>query len=141
MQVDCRQYIICTSRRWLTIITEKISQFIAQTKIDDIPQEALELARLGIADFIGVGFAGLKEKQSRIIIDYVREIGGTPRSTVIGGTLGTSPALAALANGTIGHSLDYDDMAISLIAHPSVSPLKKPAHRRGRKGRRERKAS
>lgn len=28
--------------------------------------------------------------------------------------------LAALANGTIGHSLDYDDMAISLIAHPSV---------------------
>lgn len=85
-----------------------------------MPQEALELSRLGITDFIGVAYAGLREKQSEIIIDYVRELGGAPLSTVIGGKLSASPSQAALANGTIGHSLDYDDMAISLIAHPSV---------------------
>ncbi|MFC2166086.1 MmgE/PrpD family protein, partial [Acidobacteriota bacterium] len=78
------------------------------------------LARLGITDFIGVAFAGLGEKQSRIIIDHVREMGGNPQATIVGGELSTSPSLAALTNGTIGHSLDYDDMAISLIAHPSV---------------------
>jgi len=80
----------------------------------------LALARLGITDFIGVAFAGLGEKQSRIIIDHVQEMGGSPQATVIGGNPSTSSSLAALANGTIGHSLDYDDMAISLIAHPSV---------------------
>ncbi len=79
----------------------------------------MELARLGITDFIGVSFAGLREKQSQIIIDYVRETGCVPHSTVVGGQIRTSPSLAALANGTVGHSLDYDDMAISLIAHPS----------------------
>lgn len=78
------------------------------------------MARLGITDFIGVAFAGLREKQSQIIIDHVREMGGGPQSTVIGGMLSTSPSQAALANGTIGHCLDYDDIAISLIAHPSV---------------------
>jgi 2-methylcitrate dehydratase PrpD len=78
------------------------------------------LARLGITDFVGVAFAGMHEKQSRIIIDYARKMGGLPQATVVGGSLKTSPYLAALVNGTVGHSLDYDDVAISLIGHPSV---------------------
>ncbi len=86
----------------------------------DIPQDAVALARLGITDFIGVTLAGLEERQSRIIADYARKLGGTPQASVIGGSFKTSPYLAALVNGTVGHSLDYDDMAISLIGHPSV---------------------
>jgi 2-methylcitrate dehydratase PrpD len=78
------------------------------------------LARLGIADFVGVAFAGLREEQSRIIMDYARKMGGLPQATVISGSFRTSPYLAALVNGTVGHSLDYDDVAISLIGHPSV---------------------
>ena len=78
------------------------------------------MARLGITDFVGVAFAGLLEEQSRIIMDYARKMGSRPQATVIGGSLKTSPYLAALVNGTVGHSLDYDDVAISLIGHPSV---------------------
>ncbi len=78
------------------------------------------MARLGITDFIGVAFAGLREEQSKIIVDYARKMGGVPQASIIGGGFKTSPYLAALVNGTIGHSLDYDDMAISLIGHPSV---------------------
>jgi 2-methylcitrate dehydratase PrpD len=78
------------------------------------------LARLGITDFIGVTFAGLGEEQSRIIVDYARKMGGVPQASIIGGGFKTSPYLTALVNGTVGHSLDYDDMAISLIGHPSV---------------------
>jgi len=47
-------------------------------------------------------------------------MGGNPSSSIIGGGFKTSPYLAAMVNGTVGHSLDYDDMAISLIGHPSV---------------------
>ncbi len=57
---------------------------------------------------------------SRLIVDYARKMGGGPQASIIGGDFKTSPYLAALVNGTVGHSLDYDDMAISLIAHPSV---------------------
>ncbi|MBU1745985.1 MAG: MmgE/PrpD family protein, partial [Proteobacteria bacterium] len=32
----------------------------------------------------------------------------------------TSPEMAALVNGTMGHALDYDDMSVSPISHPSV---------------------
>ncbi len=102
------------------IITEEISRFITRTTTQDIPRDAIELARLGITDFVGVAFAGLHEEQSRIIMDYARKMGDLPQATVIGGSFRTSPYLAALVNGTVGHSLDYDDVAISLIGHPSV---------------------
>ena len=102
------------------MITEKISHFIAETRAEDIPQDAIELARLGITDFIGVTLAGLGEEQSQIIVDYARKTGGVPKATIIGSGFKTSPYLAALANGTLGHSLDYDDIAVSLVGHPSV---------------------
>ncbi|UCG55293.1 MAG: MmgE/PrpD family protein, partial [Dehalococcoidia bacterium] len=102
------------------MITEKISHFIAETRAEDIPQDAIELARLGITDFIGVTLAGLEEEQSQIIVDYARKTGGVPKATIIGSGFETSPYLAALANGTLGHSLDYDDIAVSLVGHPSV---------------------
>lgn len=101
-------------------ITDKVSYFIAQTAAKDIPQDALDLARLGITDFIGVALPGSREKQSKIIADYARKMGGVPQASLIGRDFKTSPYLAALVNGTTGHALDYDDMAISLIGHPSV---------------------
>ena len=75
---------------------------------------------MGITDFIGVAFAGLGEEQSKIIVDYARKMGGVPQASIIGGSFKTSPYLAALVNGTVGHSLDYDDVAVSLIGHPSA---------------------
>jgi len=54
------------------------------------------------------------------MVDYVRAMGGNPQASTIGSSLKTSPYLAALVNGTTGHSLDYDDIAVSLNGHPSV---------------------
>jgi len=101
-------------------ITNEVGRFIAQMSAKDIPQDAVDMARLGITDFIGVALAGAKEEGSRIIVDYARNTGGMPQASIIGGDVKTSPYLAALVNGTIGHALDYDDMAVSAIMHPSV---------------------
>ena len=101
-------------------ITDRVSHFVAQAAVKDIPQDALDLARLAVTDFIGVSLAGSREKQGKIIVDYARKMGGVSECSVVGAGFKTSPYLAALANGTIGHALDYDDMAISLIGHPSV---------------------
>ena len=101
-------------------ITDKVSYFVAQAAAKDIPQDAIDLARLGITDFIGVALSGSGEEQSKIIADYAQKVGGVPQASIIGGDFKTSSYLAALVNGTTGHALDYDDMAISLIGHPSV---------------------
>ena len=102
------------------MITERVAHFIAQTQVENISQDVLNMSRLGITDVIGVALAGLKEKQSEIITDYARRTGGVAECSVIGAGFKTSPYLAALVNGTMGHALDYDDLAVSLIGHPSV---------------------
>ena len=93
---------------------------MVETTPGDIPRHALKLARMAFTDFCGVALAGCREKTSQIMVDYVRAMGGNPQASTIGSSLKTSPYLAALVNGTTGHSLDYDDIAVSLNGHPSV---------------------
>jgi 2-methylcitrate dehydratase PrpD len=103
------------------MITEKISQFISKISPDEIPEEAYHFARLGIMDLIGVALAGSREEAGKIIAECIKEMGGKAESGVIGKGFKTSPHLAALANGTMGHALDYDDLSFTYGAHPSCT--------------------
>ncbi len=100
------------------MITKKLAHFVVETRMEDMPPEALKVAQRGITDCIGVTFPGSLEPQGEIIRGYVRKMGGAAESSIIGSELRTSPYLAALANGTMGHALDYDDMGG--FGHPSV---------------------
>jgi len=102
------------------VITKKVAEFIVGARTNNIPAKAMELAKLGITDFCGVALAGSKEPQSRFVMDYTKKMGGNSQASVIGGSYKTSIYQAALANGTSGHALDYDDIAVSLVGHPSV---------------------
>lgn len=102
------------------MITEKVAYFVVQTQVKNTSPQALDMGRLGITDVIGVTLAGSNERQSEIITDYARRMGGVPECSVIGADFKTSSYLVALVNGTVGHALDYDDLAVSLIGHPSV---------------------
>ena len=103
------------------MIAEKIARFITGITPGKIQGEAFEIARRGITDFTGVALAGSKEEAGSIIAGCVREMGGKAQAGVIGKGFQTSPHLAALANGTMGHALDYDDLSFTYGAHPSVT--------------------
>jgi 2-methylcitrate dehydratase PrpD len=100
------------------MITEKIARFIIGINPGEIRGEAFEIARRGITDFAGVALAGSKEEAGGIVADCVREMGGAVSSCVIGKGFRTAPHLAALANGAMGHALDYDDLSFTYGAHP-----------------------
>lgn len=99
-------------------ISEQLATFVVNTRIDDMPREAVEKAKVMFLDIIGVALAGTRvEETGKIAIDYVREAGGVPESTVIGGGFMTSAPNAALANGLSAHALDFDDFEPA--GHPS----------------------
>lgn len=103
------------------MLTERIATFVSGVRSADLPQEALDKARLGITDFVGVAVAGSREESGRLIREYGDRMGGVAEATIIaGGGKKASPEMAALVNGTMGHALDYDDMSVSPISHPSV---------------------
>ena len=75
--------------------------------------------------------AGATEASGRIVRAYLREAGGTPQATVLGGQLRAPLRLAAWANGTSGHAMDYDDTQLAtdpqsvygLLTHPTIPVL------------------
>ena len=60
--------------------TEKIAGFIVETRYDQIPEDAVAIAKRGILDCIGVSIGGRSMPEGKIIVDYVRELGGTPEA-------------------------------------------------------------
>ena len=101
--------------------TETVARWVANTSYEDIPPEAIRVAKESCFDCIGVMLAGSVQPVGQIIQKYVSELGGSPETAVLGSRLRSSQANAALANGTMGHALDYDDFGG--FGHPTVAML------------------
>src|SRR5882724_1481797 len=103
--------------------TSAIAEFIAKSRWEDCPAEAVDAARRAILDCLGVMLAGSVEPAARIVTDIARSEGGAPLATVVGTPLRTGAVWAALANGTAAHALDFDDTNFAMMGHPSAPVL------------------
>lgn len=99
-------------------ISEVLADFTAGLEYARIPDDIRERARMRVLDFLGVALAGSQVPSSRIMIDVVKEMGGTRESTIVGEKVKVSCGNAALANGTMAHASDYDDDHRSATMHP-----------------------
>jgi 2-methylcitrate dehydratase PrpD len=107
-----------------THFTAGLAERAAGLRFADLPDDVVELARQCLLDWFGVTLAGANEPAARIVADELAA-GGSHGSgvTVVGRTLRLAPHDAALANGTAGHTLDYDDVNYSWNGHPTVAVL------------------
>ena len=103
-----------------TGVTEAISRYITTEKYENIPAKAREKTKEAITDFVGVALAGNREEICRVLLDYIKFIGGEPQARIIGSGYQTSVTNAALVNGAIGHALDFDDWSVCIYGHPTV---------------------
>ena len=101
-------------------VIDKVIQFIVETDFPNIPVEVVERAKIPFLDTIGVMLAGSAEPAGKIAINLVREMGGIPTATVVGGDFKTSPLNAALANGVSANAPLLDDNLLELLIHPSA---------------------
>ncbi len=102
-------------------VTEKLSGFVVNADFESIPTEVVLLAKRAIIDTLGVALAGSVQPEAKAITAFVRESACRPVAGVIGSKTRTTSPLAALANGTIAHLMDYDDCAEAGVqGHPSV---------------------
>lgn len=93
---------------------------LARMSPDQMPAEMLRLARLSLLDWLICGIAGRSEPVSQALrLHAESESGPAAGASLFGGGL-ASARLAALANGTISHALDYDDTHFDHVGHLSV---------------------
>jgi 2-methylcitrate dehydratase PrpD len=100
--------------------TRIIADFVVNTGYGNLPDNAIQIARMSIIDGIGTCIAGAESSAGRIITDYVSERAGRPEATVITKGLKASAPEATLANGTMMHALDYDDCSEGFLGHPTT---------------------
>ena len=103
------------------MLTQRLAEFVIDTRVDDIPGNVLDGARDAIADTLGCALAGTLEETAEIAAAWVRETDARGQSSVWGRELRSSPAEAAFANGVAGHALDFDDSLPTLHGHPSTT--------------------
>ena len=96
---------------------QTLAEYVKSVTLDKVPKRDIEVAKLAILDQIGVALAGVGEAPGVKVQTLVDRCTAN-EATVLGTPRKTSTWLAALVNGTLGHTLDFDDC--SSFGHPSV---------------------
>ncbi len=100
---------------------QRLADTASDAMTHGLPDDVLDDVRRHMTDTLGICLAATRLSTSRGIRDYVQSQGGTARAHAIGLPDPVPPALAALVNGTLAHSLDYDDTHLPSVLHPSAS--------------------
>lgn len=101
--------------------TRAIVEFVFDLARDTIPDKVAANAERSFIDTLACALAGSSQSCTRALAKFVQDNGGAGFSRTLGGnSFSTSPAQAALVNGTAAHALDYDD-TYSTISYASVT--------------------
>ncbi|MCZ7600328.1 MAG: MmgE/PrpD family protein [Gammaproteobacteria bacterium] len=103
-----------------TSLTRSLAEFTVALDFDDLPAEAVNVARSAILDCIGCILAGTHDEAVDIFERVAVTDGGNPAATAFGRRRRLPVSQAAFINGLAGHVLDLDDTSPPLIGHPSV---------------------
>jgi 2-methylcitrate dehydratase PrpD len=102
-------------------LLQGISRFAAGVRDGKLGPEILQDARRRTTDIIGIALAASGMEPARIVGGLIEGWGGEEQAGVIGRGERYPAASAALMNGTLAHSLDYDDTHLPSVLHPSAT--------------------
>jgi 2-methylcitrate dehydratase PrpD len=106
--------------------TQQVAASIVGRKVFDMPTDVLTIAKQCVLDTLGVSYAGASEDLVCMLADQAAYDGATldgTGCTLVGRRERVPMSAAALINGAMAHALDYDDVNMSSVGHPSAAIL------------------
>jgi 2-methylcitrate dehydratase len=102
------------------MIVHEIADYIDRTEFKKLSLEEVNQLKKRLLDSIGTAIGAVDGSPVRALRSHVKELGGNPIATLIGGTK-TAPDRAALYNSALVRYLDYNDsyLAKGETCHPS----------------------
>jgi 2-methylcitrate dehydratase PrpD len=103
-------------------ITAELARFSAAVSLKTLPPEVVARTKLLVLDLVGNIIRARHDVDSTpILLAATRSLGlGAGNSGVFGDPSRWTPAGAALLNGALGHSLDFDDTHAAASLHPGA---------------------
>lgn len=102
-------------------VVQRLATLAQDVRRDGLPAELREDVSRRVLDVLGNSLGALDQPAARSVADLVTGWGGAQESTAIGTGLRLPAPSAALLNGTLAHSLDFDDTHLPSVLHPSSS--------------------
>ena len=103
--------------------SQQIAEISTKLTLADIDQRTLENAKIFMLDCLGCILSGSQIVNAKVIRKAIEEIQPDGDCTILGTGRKTNSMMAALINGTTGHSQDYDDDHREGTQHASVAVL------------------
>jgi 2-methylcitrate dehydratase PrpD len=104
-------------------VTKDLCAFLAKFRFEDLPRRAVHEAKRGLLDWIGCALAGSPHKTIDMLLAVLRSTGSQPHATVFGRDLKLGLLEAPMANGQMGHLLDFDDTHMGGVVLHASSPI------------------
>jgi 2-methylcitrate dehydratase PrpD len=102
-------------------VVRALAEFAVGVRDKGLPPELRDDCAARLLDVLGNSIAALEVPAARAVTALVSEWGGRPVATAIGAGARLPEPSAALVNGTLAHSLDFDDTHLPSVLHPSAS--------------------
>ena len=90
--------------------TRLLARYAVNLRYRDIPPEVMSRAKDCLLDTITVALYGSTKPWSQNVVQYVKALGLAGHSTVLGDSRRAPAHLAALANGTMAHAFELDNV-------------------------------
>lgn len=110
-------------------ITRRLAEHAATLRFSDVPPAVIERTKHFLADFVGIAVRAAHDAESTPpMLAAAAVLGGAGTdgagASIFSNKVRYAPPVAALVNGTLGHSMDFDPMntPASLAPSPPVIP-------------------
>jgi len=101
-----------------------LAKYISETNYEDLPPNVVDVTKKALLDGIGVTLAaGTLGEGCRAFVDLVKQGGGKEESTIIGFNAKVPSYMAAFANGSMAHALDFEDAREGAPVHSNASTI------------------
>lgn len=100
-------------------LTRLVATFGHELEFDKIPSQVVRAAKDHTLDALGVGLAAASLSLPQQVERVLPCLGSGEKSTILGFVQRVPPPSAALLNGMLIHSLEFDDTHIASVIHGS----------------------
>lgn len=102
---------------------QELARFAAATRATGLPPALVHDVKRRILDVVGNSLGATTYEPARIALQVAQAWGGAERATAFGSGARLPAGSAALVNGTLAHTLDFDDTHLPSVLHPSASVI------------------
>lgn len=102
-------------------LAQQLADFAVGATYHRLPGDVVASVQERVLDTLGICYAATGLETSRGIAQAVAGQGGAAQATALGVADRVPAGQAALMNGVLAHSLDYDDTHLPSVLHPSAT--------------------